>query len=355
MHGLTIEMASGPRGIQVCVTRPAIYAGRPYLYSRCGTPPFRQSPQWRAFSLVELLVVTGIIGILISLLLPAIQAAREAARNAQCWNNLKQMGVAAINYEGAQKHLMPGDSGPFYDGDEPKGTYGWPFFIATYAEEEPTSYKEQNGSYLWSGYKPCLPKGVSENYYGDPLHFAIAGNQPRLFACPSESYSTTFKDYAVNAGTITNPQRKDIDTRIQKKQLRKIDGVAYSQSTVKLKQIIDGSLNTILFIERVHTAPGTCIPENEGSNQYIWVDKNSQGYVVFDEQFVAASMPNSMDRLKGLPAGAALAPFSKHPGHVNAVFLDGGVRSIVNGVDEKAYQQSMTIDDYPPGAPHLDF
>src|SRR5262245_59620853 len=76
----------------------------------------------RAFTLVELLVVIAIIGILVAMLLPAIQAAREAARRSQCQNNLKQIGIGFLNHENSRKFFPSGGWGYKWSGDPDNGS-----------------------------------------------------------------------------------------------------------------------------------------------------------------------------------------------------------------------------------------
>ena len=104
--------------------------------SRHQPRPRRDQPARAAFTLIELLVVIAIIAVLIALLLPAVQSAREAARRAQCLNNLMQLGIALQNYESAHEMLPPGvvnPTGPILD--QPKGYhFGWMAQVLPYCE-----------------------------------------------------------------------------------------------------------------------------------------------------------------------------------------------------------------------------
>src|SRR5262245_9511977 len=101
---------------------------------------FRLFRAGSGFTLVEVLVVIAIIGILMALLLPAIQAAREAARRTTCANNLRQIGTGLLNFESAQRRFPPGQLRPcnVTSAGSSCTTWAWSAFILNYLEESNT-------------------------------------------------------------------------------------------------------------------------------------------------------------------------------------------------------------------------
>ena len=130
------------------------------------------------FTLVELLVVIAIIGILVGLLLPAVQAAREAARRMQCSNNLKQLGLAILNYESAIKRLPPGGL-HLRDGfgaDSSSTSWGpnWLTMLLPYVEQA-SLFNQYDRTALFARNSPL-----------------VVGTKVPTYACPSDSQELPF-------------------------------------------------------------------------------------------------------------------------------------------------------------------
>jgi prepilin-type processing-associated H-X9-DG protein len=125
---------------------------------------------------VELLVVIAIIGILVALLLPAIQAAREAARRSQCQNNLKQLALGCLNHESNTKRLPAGFTHSAVDGDDVHHT--WAAYILPYMEE---SSMFDTIDFSRPGWKPW-----ADNGYKCPPHAAWTYTQLAIHLCPSD-------------------------------------------------------------------------------------------------------------------------------------------------------------------------
>jgi len=232
------------------------------------------------FTLVELLVVIAIIGILIALLLPAVQAARESARRTQCANNMRQLSLAMLEYHDTWAVFCPGSQGPIPGWTDPRhggipwGHFGWPAFILPYVEQQALfdridftkqayaeSIPEQSG---WAG--PSGERGPA----GDPVNKEASESQPATFVCPSAHRvkpENTFKDYGINAGTgRCCPERNGPH-----------DGIAWLNSYVRIEDVRDGTSNTFMFLEFAHFGNHSWVPYDWGANQFFWVHHVSQG------------------------------------------------------------------------------
>ncbi|ODT97838.1 MAG: hypothetical protein ABS79_06885, partial [Planctomycetes bacterium SCN 63-9] len=197
----------------------------------------------RAFTLIEILVVISIIGVLIALLLPAVQAAREAARRAQCVNNLKQLGLALHIYEGTHLTFPPGYVSSFNaTGDDTGPGWGWAAMLLPQFEQTP----------LFTSINFNLAIEQPSN---------LTGRLPTvgIFACPSDPHSPTY--WAVNRDAATGVPRQNICEVASSNYVSMYgngepgplgDGPFYRDSKVGLRDITDGTAQTIALGERSH-------------------------------------------------------------------------------------------------------
>ncbi len=255
---------------------------------------------YNGFTLVELLVVIAIIGILIALLLPAVQAAREAARRTQCNNNLKQIGLALHNYHDTYK-TMP----PSYVNNGQEIRWGWGLLILPFIEQQP----------LFDAIDPVLYGGEG----GNAVHRADqnANLTVRIdgYRCPSDPYRPDTNPYFTGTG------RAGASNYVIS------EGVACYESSHDVHafaDIVDGTSNTMLVGERDTF-------EHAGA---IWPGRqNSTSAVGFRSVYPPNWLGN--DHWNN-PACIRYVLASEHPGGVNVVFCDGSVHFISETI-EAAY------------------
>ena len=298
-----------------------------------------------AFTLVELLVVIAIIGVLIALLLPAVQAAREAANRAQCTNNLKQLGLAFHNYHDSFR-TFPLGSHTGYHGSS--YNMSWPARIMPYIEQ----------GTRWEAMEEFAPNPIQrlQPWRSDaPPHNGsseIWGPVPG-FSCPSSALGDRSPDmqfWASHSIALTwLPQHGALHYRgsmgafdsdkftihSPTNQWNWLDnGTLYPESAVRFQDIIDGTTNTILLGESSSSEGWSATTKwNWGGIQpwtwgmYWYVDGRRLG---IDKKNVRYPI-----NYRG-SFGANDTPYtSYHPGGINVLLADGSVRFVGETLDHR--------------------
>lgn len=266
-----------------------------------------------AFTLVEMLVVVSIIGILLALLMPAVQSARESSRRSQCTNNLKQLALAFHEYEVQHGALPPGTTFSKPDGD-PTGVanFGWGAVILPHLQQS-AIVKLLN-----------LPTAQLHDVLQGPQR-EIAQAELTMFRCPSDAgpplnYERLFTgskygDLAAAKSNYVGNHGTQFVTRDQKKQDYNADsfGLLWPDSGLKEANITDGSSNTILLGERRS--------RNDWAGVWIGVRNDNSSSDTGLRQNLAISDARIND-----PVDAARRGYSsEHPGGALFAFADGHV------------------------------
>ncbi len=283
----------------------------------------------RSFTLIELLVVIAIIAILAALLLPAVQQAREGARRVQCRNNLHQMGLALLNYEGSHK-TFPSSSTSQID-----------FGVWT---SNATAYHLHSWA---SMLLPFLDQGTLYNQINfnlsalDPANSPVAAQVLSVYRCPSfvgpafspsplygrlSPYYALRNYVAMGASTIGNLYLQP-------------DGVFYARSCTRIADITDGSSRTIFLVETREPSAA------------VWIDGGTAA--VASRRYLESNAPtyagpeNSLNYqpyfvANGNGIDCQFGPSSAHSGVVGHLFGDGSVQLISQNVNVLVYDALAT-------------
>lgn len=315
-----------------------------------------------AFTLVELLVVVAIIGILVALLLPAVQAARESARRGQCSNNLKSISLACLNYESSRRGLPPASSNTPVERDN---SLGWQVFILPYLEESALA-TNIDANYAERAESLALANDVVVPQYQCPSDPDIQTERGRKYDIRVMSYAGVLGSYFSRSGVDQcDPTSGDAcvgDESASDFGAVNLDGLMVVDRLNPLRRATDGLSKTALVGERWYQLRtwtfGSYYQERDDSAAAATPPRGPQRKTAVSsaKNFDRRYPPNAdLERVgfyrlheegdrPALPAGAEKTvrynnlPFgSFHPGGVHFALGDGSVRFVNDDLDEEAY------------------
>jgi len=344
----------------------------------------RPAARRHAFTLVELLVVIAIIGTLVALLLPAVQAAREAARNNTCKNNIKQLGLGMANYDTTFSKL-PGlmNEIPYQGGGKVtaagpyKGEYlagrraSWIVILFPYIEMGPTW---DRWSTVWDTGAPVGNVAITDaSYYPEVENMLCPSDPPETPGQPSNSYVANagwaFGDPSRNSPATENIEfaANGVFFDVNKKGSPAVAGWRNSQDGRELNptqqmsisyiSAADGTSKTMMISENLNAVFYTygendlSIPDAKHHFGFVWhnqIDTATYGGQTFPAQVFKINggrdqsvRPPSSPQEQFEPLAY---PSSNHPGGVNVAFCDGSVRYINEQLSSRVYAQLMTTN-----------
>ncbi|MBM4088759.1 MAG: DUF1559 domain-containing protein [Planctomycetes bacterium] len=262
------------------------------------------------FTLIELLVVIAIIGILVALLMPAVQAAREAAHRMQCKNNLKQLGLAAQCYHDALTSFPPGFMAIDHQG-RVAGGWAWGVYLMPYIEQNPLQDRLSVTMYTLSQ--------VVDN----PALLPLLQTRLAVFTCPSSpmgplreflgpgSQMVSTANYTCCRGFYMFSGATNLTKRN--------NGVFYAQSATRLRDVIDGTSNTFAIGERTVLPADAQDPKKWPS----WCGPGGLGIGATVSSCVAVKMNHPTDMH---------AFSSHHPNGANFLYVDGSVHFLLDSI-----------------------
>ena len=258
----------------------------------------------KAFTLVELLVVIAIVGILVALILPAVQQVRESARRAACLNKLRQVALSALNYESAYAVLPP----PAY------GSGGFEVLGSTFVALLP--YVESNNRFQNLDLTQPVNTPPNEEYTSDRLDIYLCPSMQKTESQNEGSYAISFSTQYLGPGTA------DIEADGAFK--RPVAG-GTSKYDLNLADVLDGTSNTFFFGEVDNSVSWT--DSNGGPSNilggYTWPNGywfNARGHVEGTFNLKGSELELNFNQHRTFR--------SDHPGGVNFAFVDGSARFI---------------------------